>query len=535
MAAALKLTITTAGRAALVNANKNGTNAVLITQVGVTSTAFTPSPGMTSLPSELKRLSTISGGATDASTVHVTIRDNSADQYSLFGIGLYLADGTLFAAYSQATLIGQKSPQAALLVAMDVKFADINAALLTFGDTNFQLNIATTDAIGVVRLALASEAIAGTDTAKVMTPATDKAALDDRLGANAPTTFIKTLLALAKADDVRSALAIKSAALSDAGSGKGLDADMLDGQHGAFYQDFGNLKNLPDTWAPSAHKHATTDIIGLLDALAAKLDATARYYPGQIVVTASKNLPPRTLLCDGTAYPRTGTYAALFAAIGTIYGAGDGNATFNVPLLQEGTAVRVTMKVASIGTYDAGQILTHTHGATAAAIGDHGHSISLNNGGAHNHSASADAQGDHTHYTWTDGQGNHAHSGSTAGAGAHTHPQDGRTVYPGYGNNRIGYTGSNNTWMQYDGGTTGGVGDHAHNFGTDWQGNHAHNIGMNGPGNHSHNIYIGAVGDHNHGVNQSNAGGHTHTLTIAAAGSNSNLPAGTYMLHCIAY
>lgn len=39
---------------------------------------------------------------------------------------------------------------------------------------------------------------------------------------------------------------------------------------------------------------------------------------------------PGYILCDGRAVSRT-QYAALFAAIGTNFGAGDGNSTFNVP------------------------------------------------------------------------------------------------------------------------------------------------------------------------------------------------------------
>jgi len=39
------------------------------------------------------------------------------------------------------------------------------------------------------------------------------------------------------------------------------------------------------------------------------------------------------LLCDGTAVSRT-TYAALFALIGSTYGAGNGSTTFNVPDLR---------------------------------------------------------------------------------------------------------------------------------------------------------------------------------------------------------
>ena len=41
-------------------------------------------------------------------------------------------------------------------------------------------------------------------------------------------------------------------------------------------------------------------------------------------------VPAGWLLCDGTAVSRT-TYAALFAAIGTLWGAGDGVTTFNLP------------------------------------------------------------------------------------------------------------------------------------------------------------------------------------------------------------
>jgi microcystin-dependent protein len=40
--------------------------------------------------------------------------------------------------------------------------------------------------------------------------------------------------------------------------------------------------------------------------------------------------PSGWLLCDGTAVSRT-TYAALFTALGTTFGAGDGSTTFNLP------------------------------------------------------------------------------------------------------------------------------------------------------------------------------------------------------------
>ena len=80
------------------------------------------------------------------------------------------------------------------------------------------------------------------------------------------------------------------AAVND-GSGSGLDADLLDGQHGSWYM---------------------------------------QAIPGQIGIFAMSSAPSGYLACNGAAVSRT-TYAALFAAIGTTYGAGNGSTTFNLP------------------------------------------------------------------------------------------------------------------------------------------------------------------------------------------------------------
>lgn len=52
--------------------------------------------------------------------------------------------------------------------------------------------------------------------------------------------------------------------------------------------------------------------------------------PGMISEYGASSAPAGWLLCDGTAVSRT-TYAALFAVIGTTFGAGDASTTFNVP------------------------------------------------------------------------------------------------------------------------------------------------------------------------------------------------------------
>lgn len=51
---------------------------------------------------------------------------------------------------------------------------------------------------------------------------------------------------------------------------------------------------------------------------------------GTIISFAGNSAPTGFLICDGAAVSRN-TYAKLFAAIGTIYGAGDGSSTFNLP------------------------------------------------------------------------------------------------------------------------------------------------------------------------------------------------------------
>lgn len=47
---------------------------------------------------------------------------------------------------------------------------------------------------------------------------------------------------------------------NDEGSGNGLDADQLDGQHGSYYRAWANLTGVPSTFTPSAHTHDASDV-----------------------------------------------------------------------------------------------------------------------------------------------------------------------------------------------------------------------------------------------------------------------------------
>lgn len=68
---------------------------------------------------------------------------------------------------------------------------------------------------------------------------------------------------------------------------------------------------------------------------------------GAVVAFAGSTTPQGWLLCDGSAVSRT-DYAALYAVIGTTYGAGNGSTTFNLPNLidkfVEGSATAGTVR-----------------------------------------------------------------------------------------------------------------------------------------------------------------------------------------------
>jgi phage-related tail fiber protein len=64
------------------------------------------------------------------------------------------------------------------------------------------------------------------------------------------------------------------------------------------------------------------------------LSATAaQFLVGQVCFFAMNSAPSGFLTCAGQAVSRT-TYSALFTAIGTTYGSGDGSTTFNLPDLR---------------------------------------------------------------------------------------------------------------------------------------------------------------------------------------------------------
>jgi microcystin-dependent protein len=115
-------------------------------------------------------------------------------------------------------------------------------------------------------------------------------------------------------------------------------------------------------------------------------------------------IPAGWLLCNGSAVSRT-AYAALYAAIGTAYGAGDGSSTFAIPDFRDRAPVGVsgTKARGSVGG-SASATLTVDH------IPQHSHTIAHSHTMNHGHGASAGSTNtDHLHYYDTGYSGGHSH------------------------------------------------------------------------------------------------------------------------------
>jgi phage-related tail fiber protein len=95
--------------------------------------------------------------------------------------------------------------------------------------------------------------------------------------------------------------------------------------------------------------------------------------PGAVIYLAHLNALNGYLKCNGGAVSRT-TYSALFAAIGTTYGVGDGSTTFNLPELR-GEFIRVLDDGRGVdsgrvvGSAQAQQLVQHQHNADSGTNG----------------------------------------------------------------------------------------------------------------------------------------------------------------------
>jgi microcystin-dependent protein len=261
---------------------------------------------------------------------------------------------------------------------------------------------------------------------------------------------------------------------------------------------------------------------------------------GVISQFAGASAPSGYLLCDGSAVSRT-TYSALFAALNTTYGAGNGSTTFNIPNLQNRIPVGKGADVAfdvlgetggsKTVTLSEANMAAHTHsGSTGNQSADHSHSGSTGTVSAdHTHSGSTGTvSAGHTHDGTTGNQSaDHTHTGTTGNqSAAHTHagPSHQHTIT----------VIDSRTSLQRGTGTTGTNTPDAPvtSKGTSFSGtqntgtassNHTHDITTGGvSANHTHSFTSGGQSA-NH-IHSFSTGGisanHTHSFSTAVQSAN---------------
>jgi microcystin-dependent protein len=170
--------------------------------------------------------------------------------------------------------------------------------------------------------------------------------------------------------------------------------------------------------------HAATK--SQVDTVQANVNALQLEVTGAIKLYGGSSAPTGYLWCDGSAVSRS-TYSALFTALGTTFGSGDGSTTFNVPDLRG----RVPLGKDNMGGSTASRVTSaSTNGSNATTLGGAG--------GAETHTLGTTEIPAHTH-TYTDPGNlsatagvlatggnrapNSSSSGSTGGGGAHSNTQ----------------------------------------------------------------------------------------------------------------
>lgn len=283
--------------------------------------------------------------------------------------------------------------------------------------------------------------------------------------------------------------------------------------------------------------------------------------------------PDGYLLCQGQAVSRA-TYNKLFAVIGTIWGEGDGNTTFNLPPADRaiiGASNTPGFTLGNVGGSASNTVTTtqngsHVHLVTILPDGGHTPSVSISPAGRHTPSVSIQPAGGHSHIVDVTPNGAHAHTGSIADLveghtvsisvlpdGAHGH---GLTIFPSGGHNHAVTDVSMENehtpvvTAQPDGFFTATItstlaGSHSHELLDDPAGAHIPEITIDVDGAHDHSsnegsftaawgpwvfsglyaiagggdlptVSIQPAGGHSHGGKANSSGAHKHYITAGA-------------------
>ena len=183
----------------------------------------------------------------------------------------------------------------------------------------------------------------------------------------------------------------------------------------------GKWKNIPRDYYLKSETYSKTEIDNNIYTKTQMNNILLSVVPaGTVIAFASSSAPTGYLKANGALISRT-TYAALFAVIGTTFGAGDGSNTFALPDMRgyfargfdDGRGID-TGRV--LGSNQDDSYISHSHTASTSSAGNHSHLISsgFSNGsydyGINNPNSEGTTSGGRDTVVNTSSDGAHSHT-----------------------------------------------------------------------------------------------------------------------------
>lgn len=156
MSTALKPLITKAGLAAIWNATSTGLQAE-IAYIGLGSQGYTPTVDQKTLRAQVVKYPIAGGEKLSSSLIHLTALADDDKAFWVREIGIYLADGTLFAVWSSPdTPLTYKAAGTEILMAYDLSLEALPADSVTIVSTAAGLNLTLAGPLVAMATALIS-------------------------------------------------------------------------------------------------------------------------------------------------------------------------------------------------------------------------------------------------------------------------------------------------------------------------------------------------------------------------------------------
>ncbi|MDV5384626.1 MULTISPECIES: phage tail-collar fiber domain-containing protein [Pseudomonas] len=161
MSTALQPLITKAGLAAIWNATSTGVQAE-IAYIGLGSQGYTPTVDQKALRAQVVKYPVSGGEKLSSSLIHLTALADDDKAFWVREVGIYFADGTLFAVWSSPdTPLTYKAAGTELLMAYDLSLEALPADSVTIVSTATGLNLTLAGPLAAQSTALVAEMMRG--------------------------------------------------------------------------------------------------------------------------------------------------------------------------------------------------------------------------------------------------------------------------------------------------------------------------------------------------------------------------------------